>query len=50
MPLFFRGCIIWVKVWGHLLLGALFGGIVVSVGIRLIFKGNASTDDTNLLA
>lgn len=32
------------------LLGALFGGIVVGLGIGLVFKGNASTGGTDLLA
>ena len=32
------------------LLGALFGGIVVGSGIGLVFKGNASTGGTDLLA
>lgn len=32
------------------LLGALFGGIVVGIGIGLVFKGNASTGGTDLLA
>ncbi len=32
------------------LLGALFGGIIVGVGIGLVFKGNASTGGTDLLA
>lgn len=32
------------------LLGALFGGIIVGLGIGLVFKGNASTGGTDLLA
>lgn len=32
------------------LLGAIFGGIVVGLGIGLVFKGNASTGGTDLLA
>ncbi|KGR83716.1 YitT family protein [Lysinibacillus boronitolerans] len=32
------------------LLGALFGGIVVGLGIGMVFKGNASTGGTDLLA
>lgn len=32
------------------LLGAIFGGIVVGFGIGLVFKGNASTGGTDLLA
>ncbi|MDD1504034.1 YitT family protein [Lysinibacillus sp. CNPSo 3705] len=32
------------------LLGALFGGIVVGLGIGLVFKGNTSTGGTDLLA
>lgn len=32
------------------LLGALFGGIVIGLGIGLVFKGNASTGGTDLLA
>jgi len=32
------------------LLAALFGGIVVGLGIGLVFKGNASTGGTDLLA
>lgn len=32
------------------LLGALFGGIVVGLGMGLVFKGNASTGGTDLLA
>ena len=32
------------------LLGALFGGIFVGVGIGIVFKGNASTGGTDLLA
>lgn len=37
--------------WTHNpLLGALFGGIVVGLGIGLVFKGNASTGGTDLLA
>jgi len=32
------------------LFGALFGGIVVGLGIGLVFKGNASTGGTDLLA
>ncbi|GLC89850.1 YitT family protein [Lysinibacillus piscis] len=32
------------------LLGALFGGIVVGLGIGLVFKGQASTGGTDLLA
>lgn len=40
--------------WGpwtdNSLLGALFGGIVVGLGIGLVFKGNASTGGTDLLA
>ncbi|MEG0386286.1 MAG: YitT family protein, partial [Solibacillus sp.] len=31
------------------LLGAIFGGIVVGLGIGLVFKGNASTGGTDLL-
>lgn len=32
------------------LLGAIFGGITVGLGIGLVFKGNASTGGTDLLA
>ncbi|MBD8033885.1 MULTISPECIES: YitT family protein [Solibacillus] len=32
------------------LLGSIFGGIVVGLGIGLVFKGNASTGGTDLLA
>lgn len=32
------------------LLGAIFGGIIVGLGIGLVFKGNASTGGTDLLA
>ena len=32
------------------LLGSLFGGIVVGLGIGIVFKGNASTGGTDLLA
>ena len=32
------------------LLGALFGGIFVGIGIGIVFKGNASTGGTDLLA
>lgn len=32
------------------LLGAIFGGIFVGVGIGIVFKGNASTGGTDLLA
>lgn len=32
------------------LLGALFGGIIVGLGIGLVFKGHASTGGTDLLA
>lgn len=40
--------------WGawtdNALLAAIFGGIVVGLGIGLVFKGNASTGGTDLLA
>lgn len=40
----------WEPVTANPLLGALFGGIVVGSGIGLVFKGNASTGGTDLLA
>lgn len=41
---------IWEPWTDNPLLGALFGGIVVGLGIGLVFKGNASTGGTDLLA
>lgn len=40
----------WEPWTNNPLLGALFGGIVVGLGIGLVFKGNASTGGTDLLA
>ena len=40
----------WEPWTDNSLLGALFGGIVVGLGIGLVFKGNASTGGTDLLA
>ncbi|WP_107925272.1 YitT family protein [Lysinibacillus parviboronicapiens] len=40
----------WEPWTSNPLLGALFGGIVVGLGIGLVFKGNASTGGTDLLA
>lgn len=40
----------WEPWTANPLLGALFGGIVVGLGIGLVFKGNASTGGTDLLA
>ncbi|KUF32453.1 MULTISPECIES: YitT family protein [Lysinibacillus] len=40
----------WEPWTDNALLGALFGGIVVGLGIGLVFKGNASTGGTDLLA
>lgn len=40
----------WESWTDNPLLGALFGGIVVGLGIGLVFKGNASTGGTDLLA
>lgn len=40
----------WQPWTANPLLGALFGGIVVGLGIGLVFKGNASTGGTDLLA
>lgn len=40
-----------VEAWTmNPLLGAIFGGITVGLGIGLVFKGNASTGGTDLLA
>ncbi|MEG0259073.1 MAG: YitT family protein [Lysinibacillus sp.] len=40
----------WEAWTNNPLLGALFGGIIVGLGIGLVFKGNASTGGTDLLA
>lgn len=40
----------WSAWTDNALLAAIFGGIVVGLGIGLVFKGNASTGGTDLLA
>ncbi|WP_400195028.1 YitT family protein [Lysinibacillus telephonicus] len=40
----------WSAWTDNVLLAAIFGGIVVGLGIGLVFKGNASTGGTDLLA
>lgn len=50
LPLFVLLSENWKPWTENPLLGALFGGIFVGVGIGIVFKGNASTGGTDLLA
>lgn len=50
LPLFVILTVTWEPWTNNPLLGALFGGIFVGIGIGFVFKGNASTGGTDLLA
>lgn len=50
LPLFVLLTADWEAWTLNPLLGSIFGGIVVGLGIGLVFKGNASTGGTDLLA
>lgn len=50
LPLFVLFSENWEPWTDNPLLGAIFGGIFIGVGIGIVFKGNASTGGTDLLA